>query len=196
VERTRAGEEALGVTPNKQSPSLREAMRARRVVQHNLCAPDGCSENEWRAQRQKTIRIIERLPATYLDPDVARIAIDCVHAGQYVGSLAEVSFLCSHFFVAFLFYGAFLNYLSASRCDVCAYFSCGMCFSLSLSLFCKQKRQARRSGTLWAAVGCVPITLIRPRSAKSTEAQAQARMITMLGKKKTHRLQRKSCHPM
>lgn len=70
-------------------------MRARRIVQgqpsppdgrseSNLHPLDGYSESEWSALRQRTIRIIGRLPATYLDPEDARIAIDCLHTNQYV----------------------------------------------------------------------------------------------------------------
>lgn len=70
-------------------------MRARRVAQGESSLPDGRSENnlrpldgysesEWSVLRQRTIRIIARLPATYLDPEDARVAIDCIYANQYV----------------------------------------------------------------------------------------------------------------
>lgn len=80
-------------------------MRARRVIRaesplrdgrskNNLHPLDGYSESEWSALRQRTIRIIGRLPATYLDPEDARIAIDCICANQYV---AVDFFLSEHF---------------------------------------------------------------------------------------------------
>jgi hypothetical protein len=79
-------------------------MRARRrSVRHNLCTPDGYSDIEWRALRQRAVRTIKRLPATYLDPKDARIAIDCIHADRCVGSPAAVSFLCGYFLLHLFF---------------------------------------------------------------------------------------------
>ncbi|AGO83293.2 hypothetical protein pdul_cds_1022 [Pandoravirus dulcis] len=86
---THVGHRAGGQT---RSTSAR-AMRARRVVQgespppdgrseSNLHPLDGYSESEWSALRQRTIRIIGSLPATYLDPEDARIAVDCLHTNQ------------------------------------------------------------------------------------------------------------------